>query len=79
MPFRLEYATEYSVGWFAVEGANFSDAVAKAVHALRGLGCNSAVLRETSSAHHTRFGEGPVLAAFTRSTGWTMQKNWPGL
>ncbi|GGI03020.1 hypothetical protein GCM10007170_46060 [Arthrobacter liuii] len=78
MAFFLEYATDHSGGWFTVDGASSSDAAAKAMAALRGLECTHAVLRQTICPR-PRFGVGPVLAAFTRSTGWTMHGAWPGL
>lgn len=78
MPFLLEYGTDHGAGWFAVAGTNSRDAMAKAVEALRGLECSHAVLRQTTYPHAV-VGLGPVVAAFTRGEGWTVQGVWPGL
>lgn len=44
MPYFLEYITGVSAGCFTVEGLDFSNALAKAKDALRGLDCLSAAL-----------------------------------
>jgi len=76
MPNFLEYRTGVSAGCFAAKGTDFSDALAKATDALRGLDCLHATL--LYSSEQNLFGTGEVLAAFTRARGWSTGEGQPG-
>ncbi|MDQ0826217.1 hypothetical protein QFZ60_002390 [Arthrobacter sp. B2I5] len=69
MPFFLEYSTDKSGGCFTVEGTNSSDAMTRAIDALRGMGCTSAALRQNFDPQPV-FGQGLIIATYTARAGW---------
>lgn len=75
MPFFLEYVTDKSTGWLAVEGISVNDALTKAKSALRGLDCTSAVVRYTPN-NESVLGGGPVVAAYNKAEGWRLTRPW---
>lgn len=76
MPYFLEYVTDVGAGRLAVEGTDFTNVLAKAKEALRGLDCSSAALL-FSSGPNPVFGKGSILAAYTQADGWSTQQTWP--
>lgn len=73
MAFFLEYVTDRGAGRFTVGASTVTDAVAKAKDAIDGIDCTSAALRHTPHQSST-FGDGSLLAAYTRSGGWTRRE-----
>ncbi|OAD97707.1 hypothetical protein A6A22_20080 [Arthrobacter sp. OY3WO11] len=78
MAFLLEYATDHGAGRFVIEGASFSDAMAKARRALHGFDCIRAILRHTPGPR-SPFGEGAILAEYTAAEGWIIQEAASGM
>jgi hypothetical protein len=76
MVYFLEYVTDEGAGKFIVGGIDTGEAVAKAKGALRGLDCNSAALRHTPDPE-AAFGDGSVVAVYTRDQGWWIQEARP--
>jgi hypothetical protein len=76
MAFFLEYTTDHGAGRCVVQGTNLSDAMAKAKSALQGVDCIRATLRHTT-APHSPFGEGSILAAYTVGEGWNISTAGP--
>lgn len=76
MPYFLEYVTGLSVGRFALEGLDFTNFLSRAEEAVRGLNCLSATLLYSPDSIPV-FGNGSVLAAYSRADGWISQEELP--
>ena len=76
MPYFLEYITGVSGGCFAVEGLDFTNALAKAKDALRGVDCLSAALLFSPDSKPI-LGKGSVIATFRQGEGWDIQDERP--
>lgn len=69
MAYFLEYETGVSAGHFTVEGVDFNSVLAKAKEALHGLDCTRAALLYSAQPFPV-YGQGCVLATYTRPAGW---------
>lgn len=76
MPYFLEYVTAASVGRVTMEGLDVSTLLSRATEAVRGLECLTAALLYSPDPTPS-YGNGSVLATYTRAHGWTAPGEWP--